>query len=468
MSGLPIASRVTRGMAAVAALSALVLAGAAAITARILWKADQRQELRNGAEALATAIKREASEEGLSLENAGPEALRESAVPGARVEIWSGPRLVAANGSGPVIGREKSASAGIEDEWVIHRRKLPEGLVLVMAAPAEYERRALRVFAFSFVFASPICLAVAWGVGRAVAHRSTRPLIDFQERIRGLRGLEPLPPPEDADMPAEVADLEEAFRALWSRLEGTVLREREFAANASHELRLPLARIRLLAEQARTDASGAGRQALDAQVEEVDRLVRVVESLLVLARDASAGIPRGEAVNLADVARRVTARVLDGAAGDCAFPDEAECAATRTSSRSRCRTSSTTRASSRPGRSPCARSSPRMMAVCGWRSRRRARGSRPTSASGSSTASIARPKRAAGAMATGSASPSPAMSPACTAGTCGASPRKRKTRGSPSISRSGARPPARSERIPNTSRARPPTAVHGRSILEAT
>src|SRR5258708_18268330 len=199
---------------------------------------------------------------------------------------------------------------------------MPDGMVLVIAAPAIYGRRALRVFAFSLLFASPVCIVVAFSVGRAVARRATRPLIDLQSRIGGVRALEPLPPAEEGDVPAEVADLEDAFRALWTRLEGTVRRERDFAANASHELRMPLARIRLLAERARAGASGETCLAIDAQVEEVERLVRVVESLLVLSRDTSAGVPRGEAVNLADVARRGTARVLDGPARALSYPHQ--------------------------------------------------------------------------------------------------------------------------------------------------
>jgi signal transduction histidine kinase len=272
---------------------------------------------------LAGAVDRESLEEHLSLAEAAPEALRESTVPGVRVEVWTAGGLVAATGSGPEIGREGSAARDAAADWVVHRRNLGDGLVLVVAAPANYGRRALRVFAFSLLVASPVCVVFAFVVGRAVARRATRPLIDLQSRIGGVRGLEPLPPPGEGDAPAEVADLEDAFRALWTRLEGTVRRERDFAANASHELRLPLTRIRLLAERARAGSSPDGRAALDAQVEEVDRLVRVVESLLVLARDTSAGIPRGEAVNLADVARRVTARVLDGSEGEYSFPDEA-------------------------------------------------------------------------------------------------------------------------------------------------
>jgi signal transduction histidine kinase len=322
VSRRPMASRVTRGMAVVTAVSALVLAGAAAGTAWLLWEADQRQQLRDEAELLVSAVKREAREERLTLEGAAPEALRESAVPGARVEVWTPAGLVAAAGSGPVIGSEGSAAADAAADWIVHRRRMPDGMVLVIAAPANYGRRALRVFTFSLLFASPVCVVVAFSVGRAVARRATRPLIDLQSRIGGVRALEPLPPAEVGDVPAEVADLEDAFRALWTRLEGTVRRERDFAANASHELRMPLARIRLLAERARAGANREACQAIDAQVEEVDRLVRVVESLLVLSRDTSAGVPRGEAVNLADVARRVTARVLDGAAGACTFPDE--------------------------------------------------------------------------------------------------------------------------------------------------
>jgi signal transduction histidine kinase len=318
----PMVSRVTRGMVVVAAVSALMLAAAAAGTAWLLWEADQRQQLQDEADSLAVAVEREMQEEQLSPVEAAPEALRESAVPGMRVEVWTANGLVAAIGTGPEIGREGSAAHDAAADWVVHRRTLADGLVLVVASPANYGRRALRVFAFSLLVASPVCVAVAFVVGRAVARRATRPLIDLQSRIGGVRALEPLPPAEDGDPPAEVADLEDAFRALWTRLEGTVRRERDFAANASHELRLPLARIRLLAERARAGASPDVRAALDAQVSEVDRLVRVVESLLVLARDTSAGIPRGEAVNLADVARRVTARVLDGAAGEYSFPDE--------------------------------------------------------------------------------------------------------------------------------------------------
>jgi len=127
------ASRVTRGMAVVAAVSALVLAGAAAGTAWLLWETDQRQQLRDEAELLVSAVNREAREERLTLAGAAPEALRESSVPGARVEVWAPAGLVASAGSGPVIGREGSAATDAAADWIVHRRRM----VFPKASPAE-------------------------------------------------------------------------------------------------------------------------------------------------------------------------------------------------------------------------------------------------------------------------------------------------------------------------------------------
>jgi signal transduction histidine kinase len=168
-----------------------------------------------------------------------------------------------------------------------------------------------------------VCLAVALWVSRRVARRATEPLRDLQRRLSGLTPLQPLPPsPLHGEAPAEVEELEGALRAQWARLDAALRRERDFVANASHELRMPLARLRLLAEQART--TGEPAAALEAQVREVDRLARLVDSLLVLSRDAAAGLGHAEAVNLADVARRAAAAVMhEGPAARCTLPDEA-------------------------------------------------------------------------------------------------------------------------------------------------
>jgi hypothetical protein len=180
--------------------------------------------------------------------------------------------------------------------------------------------------------------------------------------------------------------------------------------------------------------------------------VRVVESLLVLARDTSAGIPRGEAVNLADVARRVTARVLDGSTGECSFPDEAvvrgdedliEIAVQNLLENAR-------KFAEGPQPVRVVLSDEGGASASGGDHARRAhRG--PRSASACSTASTVRPRCAHRATATAWASPWPATWPVFTAATCRASPRIPRTRASPCTCPPGA--PTRRrlvERNPNT------------------
>jgi signal transduction histidine kinase len=102
------------------------------------------------------------------------------------------------------------------------------------------------------------------------------------------------------------------------------VREVDFAANASHELRTPLTRIRLHAERARQDAGPVAGRELAEITAEVDRMVRLIESLLVMARDVSAGLPRTEIVNLADTVRAVAARLPGPRGADLGtLPDEA-------------------------------------------------------------------------------------------------------------------------------------------------
>jgi len=81
---------------------------------------------------------------------------------------------------------------------------------------------------------------------------------------------------------AEVEDLAHAFDQMASRLERTVRAQREFIANASHQLRTPLAGMKLRLEGA-LDASEEGsdqRRHLEAADREVDRLASIVSRLL--------------------------------------------------------------------------------------------------------------------------------------------------------------------------------------------
>jgi signal transduction histidine kinase len=84
--------------------------------------------------------------------------------------------------------------------------------------------------------------------------------------------------------PPEVRALALGFNQMASRLEELVTAQEIFVADASHELRSPLAALRLRLENLARDASDEGRARLEAAIEEVARLSRLVDGLLTLAR----------------------------------------------------------------------------------------------------------------------------------------------------------------------------------------
>lgn len=99
------------------------------------------------------------------------------------------------------------------------------------------------------------------------------------------------------DLPAEVAPLVHATNALLARLEGSFARQAEFVGNVVHELRTPLATLRLAADAV---ADEGARARLAAQV---DRLSHVVGQLHDLAALEAPRLPAGERFDLADLAR---------------------------------------------------------------------------------------------------------------------------------------------------------------------
>jgi two-component system sensor histidine kinase QseC len=104
--------------------------------------------------------------------------------------------------------------------------------------------------------------------------------------------VEPLTP---GRVPAEIAPLVEALNGLLARVRDALERERRFTADAAHELRTPLAALKVHAENAARAASAGEREAsLKRMLEGLERTIHLAEQMLAYSR-AAAPVDRGHA-----------------------------------------------------------------------------------------------------------------------------------------------------------------------------
>jgi heavy metal sensor kinase len=132
----------------------------------------------------------------------------------------------------------------------------------------------------------PFAIALAIGGGYFLAGRVLSPVAAMAGRAREItaESLAKRLPIDNAQ--DEFGQLATVFNDTLSRLQDAFERLRRFTADASHELRTPLTAMRSVGEVAlrNTLETAAYRDVIGSMLEEVDRLTRLVESLLILTR----------------------------------------------------------------------------------------------------------------------------------------------------------------------------------------
>jgi signal transduction histidine kinase len=152
-------------------------------------------------------------------------------------------------------------------------------------------------------------LILAFVLARSLARPLSRLAAASRRLGRGDLASRAGPVTEGGD---EVEQLAASFDEMADRLERAMLAQREFVANASHQLRTPLTGMKLRLDSALASTTDPSTQAqLRATSVEVDRLAAIVERLLVMAREIEEG--RETHVDLAEAAARAVERWLERA-----------------------------------------------------------------------------------------------------------------------------------------------------------
>lgn len=166
---------------------------------------------------------------------------------------------------------------------------------------------ALRTLAPLAFMAPLLVLAVWWGVSRSLAP------VERVRRQLAQRQADDLSPVSDAQLPDEVQPLVSELNLLFERVQRAFEAQEHFVADAAHELRSPLAALRLQLQGLQRAGDDAARaQAIERLSAGIDRATRLVEQLLTLARQ-EASSTASEPVDLRTVAQLALADVAPAA-----------------------------------------------------------------------------------------------------------------------------------------------------------
>ncbi len=136
-----------------------------------------------------------------------------------------------------------------------------------------------------------IVLGVATLVGFRFARWIRRPLEGLEEAAARAGAGDLTARASVPEAPEEIRALALEFNDMVARVDGLVTAQRDFVADASHELRTPLTALRLRLENLERHVDAAGGDGITAAVAEVDRLSRLVDALLALARADESAVP---------------------------------------------------------------------------------------------------------------------------------------------------------------------------------
>jgi heavy metal sensor kinase len=161
-----------------------------------------------------------------------------------------------------------------------------EVFLVRIGSTLDEEQETLDAFRKYLLMFAPLLLLAASGVGYGLSRKALSPVDALARTARTISGSNlssRLAPLQTGD---ELQRLSDTLNQMLARIETAFLRITEFTADASHELRTPIALIRTEAELAlrRSRNEAEYREALQHILGEADRTSNLIEELLALAR----------------------------------------------------------------------------------------------------------------------------------------------------------------------------------------
>jgi signal transduction histidine kinase len=229
--------------------------------------------------------------------------------PGARRPFGSRPEIARAL-SGEIASGERYSGTLGENLLLVAVPVASSGQVLGavrITFPTDELDADIRRYWLLLAGVTLVGMAAVGGIGFVLARTLTGPLQRLRQSAAALGRGELSTRVGDAPGPREVRDLAGSFDAMAGRLETIVGSQRDFAADASHQLRTPLAALRLRLENLREGVAEGAYRDVDAALVEVERLSGIIDGLLVLARAESTEPPLVEIALAEVVSDRVAA-----------------------------------------------------------------------------------------------------------------------------------------------------------------
>lgn len=209
--------------------------------------------------------------------------------------------------SPPASNRERRTTGGIPVDDSSFRTlsvRTSDGTIVHAGATLDDVGESVALLSTSLAIAGPVVTSLLAGLVWVLIGRTLRPVEAIRREVAAIGGGElhhrvPVPPTGD-----EISRLAATMNAMLDRVERSAERQARFVADASHELRSPLTRMRSelevdLAHPATADVAATHRSVL----EETIAMQQLVDDLLLLTRTDTAPPLRTEAVDLAEIAR---------------------------------------------------------------------------------------------------------------------------------------------------------------------